>query len=125
MTPYSFDTLPVHPQPAPLESLSSYLTRLAEANGFYRIENLFRLCFPTGRSRLTFQTGDFPPPSFGGLPSLAHCPEPDLRATTFYHLGRKFDRILSVQSLAQCLAGSLGLQLRYCPLCLSEYGYYH
>lgn len=124
MTVYHFDTLPIHPQPEPLESLSSYLTRLAEANGLRRIENLFRLCFPTGHSRLTFRTGDFPPPSFGGLPSLAQCPEPDLLATTFYHLGRKFDRTLKPLSLAQCLSGSISSQLRYCPLCLADRSYY-
>lgn len=124
MTLYHFDTLPVHPQPEPLESLSSYLTRLVEANGLRRIENLFRLCFPGERARLTLRTGDFPPPSFGGLPTLAQCPEPDLLATTLYHLGRKFDRPLNSLALAQALSGSISPQLRYCPLCLAERGYY-
>jgi len=124
MTLYHFDTLPIHPQPEPLESLSSYLTRLAEANGLRRRQNLFRLCFPTEHYRSTYLTGDFPPPSFGYLASLAHCPEPALLATTFYHLACKFDRSPNPTALAQCLSGSLSPHLRYCPSCLHERGYY-
>lgn len=124
MTPYHFDTLPVHPQPEPLESLSSYLTRLAEANGLRWMNDLFRLCCPGRRLSLTLQTKDLPPSSFGYLPSLAQCPEPDLLATTFYHLARKFDRSPNAQSLAQWLSGSLSSHLRYCPLCLKERGYH-
>ncbi len=32
--------LPLHPQPQPLESMTSYLTRLAEANGLQSINEL-------------------------------------------------------------------------------------
>ncbi len=125
MTVYYFDTLPVHPQPAYLESLTSYLTRLAEANGLTTIRDLFKLSFPTEPVRLSFQTGDFPPASFGGLPTLAQCGEERLFATTFYHLGKKFNKILRPRPLAQFLSGSIAYRfLRYCPVCVAERGYY-
>ena len=37
---YYFDTLPLRRQPQPLESFTSYLTRLAEANGKNRYSQL-------------------------------------------------------------------------------------
>ena len=119
-----FDTLPLHPQPEPLESLTSYLIRLAEANQLRSMQALFKLCFPVGRSKLTFHTGDYPPLSFGGLPPAACCPEPRLLATTFYHLGKKFDRLLRPRSLALFLSESIAPHLRYCPQCLVEREYY-
>ncbi len=118
------DTLPLRPQPEPLESLTSYLTRLAEANQLRSIQTLFKLCFPTGRSKLTLHTGDYPPISFGALPAVACCPEPELLAMTFYHFGKKFDRLLKPRSLAQFLAESIAPHLRYCPQCLVEREYY-
>ena len=41
-----FDVLPVHPQPLPLESLTSYLMRLAEANHITSMTGLSAICFP-------------------------------------------------------------------------------
>ncbi len=35
-----WNVLPLHPQPQPLESMTSYLTRLAEANGLQSIHEL-------------------------------------------------------------------------------------
>ena len=43
MNGYFFDTLPVHPQPEQLESFTSYLTRLAEANGIQLVSQLLKL----------------------------------------------------------------------------------
>lgn len=122
--PAYFDVLPVHPQPQPLESLTSYLTRLTEANRLGSLSQLFRLCFPTERSKLTLHTGDYPPPSFGTLPILAQCSEPCLYATTLYHLSKKFNRLCQPRTLALFLSDSLGQGLRYCPACLAERPYY-
>lgn len=119
-----FDTLPVRPQPQPFESLSGYLTRLAQANGIRHSRTLFRLGFPDEKAKLTLNTGDFPPHSFGTLPTLTQCSEARLLATTFYHLGRKFNRTLEPLPLAQFLSGAIAPQLRYCPDCLAERGYY-
>ena len=35
-----FDTLPLHSSPRPLESFTSYLTRIAEANGISHLSGL-------------------------------------------------------------------------------------
>jgi len=118
------DTLPLHPQPEPLESLTSYLTRLIEANQLRLRQTLLKLCSPPGRSKMTIYTGDYPPVSFGALPEVACCPEPELLSLTFYHLGKKFDRLLKPWSLAQFLSESIAPHLRYCPHCLVERAYY-
>lgn len=123
-TSYHFDTLPVRPQPQPFESLSGYLTRLAEANHIRYSRTLFKLGFPDEKAKLTLNTGDFPPHSFGTLPTLVQCSAAKLLTTTFYHLGRKFGRVLEPLPLAQFLSGAIAPQLRYCPDCLAERGYY-
>jgi transcriptional regulator with XRE-family HTH domain/uncharacterized protein YqgV (UPF0045/DUF77 family) len=125
MNDYYFDSLPVHPQPQYLESLTSYLTRLAQANGLASMRQLFKLCFPGEPAKLSFQTGDFPPVSWGALPTLTQCSPERLLATTLYHIGRKFNRVLQARPLAHFLSGSIAYRfLRYCPQCLAEQGYY-
>ena len=121
---YPFETLPLHPQPKPLESFTSYLTRLAEANGIQSRRHLSRLCFPAGQGKFDPTTGDYPRLSFGVLSRVSFCPEATLQATTFYHLGRKFGRLTQAQPLSQFLSGSIAKQLRCCPHCLVEAGYY-
>jgi transcriptional regulator with XRE-family HTH domain len=121
---YHFDTLPVRPRPGPLESFTSYLTRLAEVNGIQTLGRLSTLCFPEGRGKFSPPTGDYPPVSFGLLPTAAWCPEERLRAMTLYHLGNKFGRLTRPQPLSQFLSGSVTRHLRYCPNCLAERGYY-
>jgi hypothetical protein len=124
MNIYYFDTLPLHPQPKPLESFTSYLTRLAEANEMQSVRHLSRLCFPAGQGKFDPGRGDYPYVSFGDLSRVTLCPEATLRATTFYHLGQKFGRLTQAQPLSQFLSGSIAKQLRYCPHCLVERGYY-
>lgn len=121
---YYFDVLPLHPQPEPLETLTSYLTRLATANQLRSMTQLLNLCFPNERSRLTISNRDFPPVSFGALPVISQCSRARLLATTFCHIGQKFDRPPKPRALISFLSGVLARQLRYCPLCLAEYGYY-
>lgn len=122
---YYFDVLPLHPRPKPLESLTSYLTRLAVANQLRSMWQLLCLCFPNEKfPRLTMHNGDFPPVSFGALATLAHCSEADLLALTFSHLGQKFGRPPYAWNLTLFLSGVVADHLRYCPLCLAEHGYY-
>lgn len=121
---YPFDTLPVHPQPQPLESFTSYLTRLAEANRIRTVRHLFGLCFPKDQPGFTLNNGDYPPRSFGALPVIAACPEPTLRATTFYYLAQKFGRRSDPQPLSLFISGVASPGLRYCPDCLAERSYY-
>lgn len=124
MTPYYFETLPVHPQPHPLESFCSYTMRLAAANGIDLLSRWWLVCYPTGNARVTDHTGDYTPLSFGQLSVLAACPEPDLRRITFYHLAKKFGCVINPQPMSSFLAGSIASHLRYGPQCLAERNYY-
>lgn len=122
---YYFDVLPLHPQPKPLESLTSYLTRLAAANQLRSMWQLLSLCFPNDRlPRLRVRNRDFPPVSFGALTTLTQCSEADLLSTTFAHLGQKFGRPPYAWTLTGFLSGVVADHLRYCPLCVTEQGYY-
>ena len=124
MTSYTFETLPIHPQPQPLESFCSYTMRLAAANGIEALNRWWPLCYPTGRAGVTDRTGDAAPLSFGQLPELAACPEQLLQRTTFYHLAKKFGCVTHPQPMNTFLAGSIIHHLRYCPQCLAEETYY-
>ncbi len=124
MPRYAFDVLPVHPQPERLESFTGYLTRLAEANGLTRYSDLAQRLFPGVHSLKVREMTDYPPESFGNLAREAICSERILRSTTFFHLARKFGRTPKVRSLSLLLVGAASRHLRYCPLCLAEYGYY-
>lgn len=118
-----FDTLPVHFQPQPLESLCSYLTRLAEANGVGRVRRLYHLIYP-GQKRNTGYISDLPPLSFGVLPDIAVCSEDQLRATTFYYLGQRLAGQIAPIFFGHFLASSVARFHRYCPRCLAEHGYF-
>jgi TniQ len=120
MQEYYFDTLPLHPQPERLESLTSYLIRLAEANS-HSDRDTFALFF----SLFGIVTlADYPSALFNILRTLAQCSETRLLGTTFYHVGRKFGRSSLPQPLAQFLQGTVAQSLRYCPMCLADYGYH-
>src|SRR5262245_20423143 len=116
--PYYFDTLPIHPPPERLESLTGYLTRLAEANGILSIDGLSATCFPERDRRIARSIADYPPLSFTTLAHVTACSESLLRSTTFYHLGSKFGRSTHPQALSRFLSGSVAQYLRFCPACL-------
>jgi hypothetical protein len=114
-----FGALPIHPQPERLESLTRYLIRLSAANGIQTLDCLAPLCFPPHILRYM---KDYPPTSFGILPSIAACLEPALRAMTFFHPGNEFERMSSTPTWY--LSRSLAEYLRYCPRCLAAHPYY-
>jgi len=117
-----FDSLPLHPLPRGLESFSSFVLRLAEANGVQSVRVLSALL---GVSAATLiRLSDYPLLSFGTTSTRTGAMRGDLLATTFYHLGKKFGRSTRPSPLARFLRGSLGSHLRYCPACLSEDGRY-
>lgn len=121
---FHFDVLPVHPQPEPWESLTSYLMRLAAANGITRGCDLGYRLFP-GRNQYAIRLiTDHVPVTLGSLPRQACCPERKLLAMTFYHLGRKFGRPPRGNSMCNFLSGTIATYLRYCPHCLDERRYY-
>jgi hypothetical protein len=125
VSPDYFDVLPWHPRPQPFESLTGYLTRLAQGNGLQSIQGVVVACFPGQLERKSAHIPeDYPMASWGDLPTAAACPETILRATTFYHLAEKFGRSAQYQSMGLFLYSSLAHHFRYCPYCLAERGYY-
>jgi transcriptional regulator with XRE-family HTH domain len=113
--------LPLRPQPQPLESFTSYLVRLAEANGLQSIRELVALVGTPRRKRESlYNSPDYPAPSFyPGLAQITGCPEERLQQTTFSFLIRRFERSTYPHSLHQFLRKSLASSLRYCPACLA------
>jgi transcriptional regulator with XRE-family HTH domain len=120
--PSYFDNLPLHPLPRRLESLSSYVLRLAEAN---MIQSVHILAALLGIPAATFiRLSNYPLLSYGTISTRTNVVQENLLATTFYHFGKKFGRSTRPSALARFLKGSLGSHLRYCPACLSEASYY-
>lgn len=117
LSSHYLDTLPSHPRPQPLESLNSYLKRVAHANGIHHIATFSHLTGVREPKRFLELT---PAPDYGQLGMVTHCSDRDLLAMTVYFLGRKFGR---EQSLGRFLASSLARHQRWCPACLAEQGY--
>jgi hypothetical protein len=117
-TTYYFDMLPVRPPVEPFESLTSYLTRLAQENGISSVDGLAALCFPNQDRRISRNLADYPPTSFE-IVEILGVNKTVLSGTTFFHLGVKFGRSPKPQSLSRFLAGSVATYLRYCPHCLA------
>src|SRR6266480_2252170 len=117
---YYFDVFPLHPPPEYLESLTSYLMRLAELNGISSIDGISALCFPNQDRRITRDIADFPPTSFSDLTRVGVWSEEILRTTTFFHLAAKFGRSTLPQPMSRFLSGCVGQYLRYCPVCFAE-----
>jgi predicted transcriptional regulator len=114
-----WNVLPVHPRPQPLESMTSYITRLAEANGLKSIHELGALA---GGIRLkNLKSPDYPAPASPGLARLASVPTAGWLDMTFFHLVHRFGRSMHPVALHKFLAGSIAPALRYCPLCLAEH----
>ena len=120
MMTYYFDVLPLHPGPEYLESLTSYLMRLAELNGISSIDGLSALCFPRQDRGITRNIADYPPVSFSELTRVVARSEEILRTTTFFHLAAKFGRSTLPQPVSRFLSGCFGRYLRYCPVCFAE-----
>jgi hypothetical protein len=117
--------LPLHPQPQWLESLSSYMIRLAEANNLKSINELATLA---GMEREWYSMGiiaDYFTPSSPWLAYMAGCTPTILRNTTFYHLAHHFACPgPHLRQMRKFLQGSIASSLRYCPLCLADMPYY-
>lgn len=111
------ETLPAHPRPQSLESLNSYLKRLACANGIHHVNTFSHL---TGVREPRHWLELRPAPDYGQLGTVTCCSNRELLALTVYFLGRKFGR---EQSLGRFLAHSTASYQRWCPACLAEQGY--
>ena len=114
--------LPLHPPPEPFESLTSYLIRLAEANGLRSMSEFVGLLgISYGQLTSVCTSPDYPAPfALAGLAQITGCSEERLRQTTFFPLVQRFGCSMGPHSLQQFLADSLASCLRYCPCCLAE-----
>jgi len=110
--------LPLHPQPQPFETLTSYLTRLSSANGLQSMNELGVLAGATWSRVKTHP--DYPCPVYEGLAGIAGCPAERLASTTLLHLAQHFGYSPHPKPLRRFLHTSLAPFLRYCPLCLAE-----
>lgn len=111
------ETLPAHPRPQSLESLSSYVKRVACANGIHHVNTFSHL---TGVREPRHWLELRPAPDYGQLGTVTCCSDRELLALTVYFLGRKFGR---EQSLGRFLAHSTASYQRWCPACMAEQGY--
>src|SRR5215813_4536216 len=89
---FYFEVFEYRPKPGEFESYTSYLIRIAVANGLRSIDALHAICFPEQNRRVTRALTDFPPPSFYELPTALVCSTATLLSTTLHHVGMKFDR---------------------------------
>jgi hypothetical protein len=115
-----YEILPIHPGPQVGESLTSYLTRLAEANCIRSISGLAALCFPGQDLLSTRKMRDLPIADLNKLSRVSLCTPEQLLRATFYHLALKFGYLSTPQDVAYFLLDSLALLLRYCPICLGQ-----
>ena len=115
----TWKVLPLHPQPQPLESFSSYITRLAEANGLQSINELATLA--GARWSRVYARPDYPCLPYEGLARIAGCTEEVLEQMTFQNLAQRFSCPTHPMPLRRFLQGSLAPNLRYCPRCLAEH----
>jgi hypothetical protein len=118
------ETLPVHPGPEPLESLSGYVIRLATSNGIFVVDAIATSLFPQESVRIIRRMNDMPGIELDTLHRRTGCSIERLLETTFYYLVRKFERTPDILASAKFLAGAVSDTLRYCPQCLAENMYY-
>jgi transcriptional regulator with XRE-family HTH domain len=118
---YYFDSFPLRPPLQPFESFTSYLTRVAEANG-KRMYSQLKPFF--GENYHISKLADYPLRSFGMLPTMTNNSESELLRTTFYHVEKKFGREYDFLRMSNFLSGVVASSLRYCPICLQEALYY-
>jgi hypothetical protein len=95
------DVLPAHPRPQPLESLNSYVKRIACANGIHHLNTFSHL---TGVREPKHWLELRPAPDYGQLGTVTCCTDTELLVMTVYFLGHKFGR---EQSLGRFLAPNL------------------
>lgn len=112
------DCLPICLTPKPLEACSSYLARVAQANGVMTCNTWLRTLHINGYSRF-----DITLPNSDQLPRLLRVSHEQILATTFMTMKQKF-RCEDLQ-FYKLLGGAVKPYMPYCPLCLAESGYYN
>jgi len=119
-----FDSLPIHPRPYPGESMTSWILRLAVANGIRTLAAMATLFRPDIHVNTQYMmVPDAQWRAFDAIARIAACPTAAVIPTTFYYLAQKFWRQTSLAS-GRLLHGSIAPSLRYCPSCLATYPRY-
>src|SRR5450755_728278 len=113
--------LPLHPHPQPLESFSSYVTRLAEANGLKSVNELAALARTSVGFQVERSSPDYPHRLHIGLAEVTGCSLALVQSTTFFHIGQHFGVPAYSRPLQRFLQSSLAKSLRYCPHCLAQH----
>jgi hypothetical protein len=116
--------LPLRPRPQPLESLTGYITRLAESNGLQSLSELGALA--GGTTFFSSKSGwntfcEYSTLSYSGLVQITGIPPVRWLDMTFFHLIGRFGRSVHPITLQKFLVGSIAPILRYCPSCLAEH----
>ncbi len=114
-----WNMLALRPRPQPLESITSYITRLAEANGLQSIDELGALA--EGITFSSLKSPDYPAVAYLALAQVTGYPEERWFDMTFFHLLQRFGYAINRYSLHKFFHGSLTSSLRYCPVCLAEH----
>lgn len=125
--PWPFDVWPAHPAPEPGECLTSYLLRLAEANGGARVWDLVQDAFPTRThvEHLRVLRWEYPVDAWGRLPLRAQRTPAELERLTVLPWVAKFRLPLPIgapgnRSPASVVSGVIAPGLQVCPCCLAE-----
>jgi len=122
---FYFDTLPIHFPPKRLESLSSYLARLARANLLTEPCQMNYLLKPGRKDERYIQKmEDYPPVTIEDMVRCTGQSSETLLSTTFYPIAVNLGRNPHPQAISRFLKGSIVGHLRYCPKCLEEAPYY-
>ena len=122
---YYFEVLPLHPGPKPMESLSSYLCRLAELNRIMNFNELRLMLMPKSTDKNYFRDFvDIPPLSVKDISLSTFQDELTILGATFYPLMINLGRRTHPHSIGHFLKGALAKTFRFCPHCLIEDPYY-
>ena len=121
---YHFELLPVHPRPEIGESLSSFITRVAELNQIESYTELSMRLFSKHKGLKYNGDYDLSPRKFIDCKRVVNIKTKNLRALTFYYLTENLGRPNSSLGISSFLKESVCTTLRVCPLCLQEKGYY-
>jgi transcriptional regulator with XRE-family HTH domain len=121
----TFEQFPIRPQPHPLESMDSYLTRLASANRVQIKHGFFAFCFQQVKSYASKSNNQgFLPDEFQHLAQVTNLSLQRLHEMTFYPIAQKMKQKTTRRSFGELLDGIIYPYWRYCPQCLHEKGYY-
>lgn len=124
--PWACEVWPAHPAPDPGECLTSYLLRLADANGGVPVRQLLRDAFParTHAQQLRVLRWEYPIDDWGRLPLRTQRAPAELERLTVAPWVAKFRAPPAVahpgnRSPASALQGAIAPTLRVCPRCLA------